>query len=83
VQQFVRKHTVPGDVVLDPFMGSGTTGVAALGLGRKFIGIELDPAHFDISCQRIEEASRSLSLLDLCKQPSRPEQGTLMGTLHG
>lgn len=43
-------------VVLDPFMGSGTTGVACVKLGRKFIGIELEPKYFDIACKRIEEA---------------------------
>lgn len=44
------------DTVLDPFMGSGTTGVACAKLGRKFIGIEIDPGYFDIACKRIEEA---------------------------
>jgi site-specific DNA-methyltransferase (adenine-specific) len=44
--------------VLDPFMGSGTTGVACVNLGRKFIGIERDPSYFDIACRRIEEAYR-------------------------
>ena len=44
--------------VLDPFMGSGTTGVAAVKLGRKFIGIEIEPKYFDIACRRIEEATR-------------------------
>lgn len=42
--------------ILDPFMGSGTTGVAAIQLGRKFIGIERDPKYFDIACKRIEQA---------------------------
>lgn len=42
--------------VLDPFMGSGTTGVACAKLGRKFIGIELEPKYFDIACKRIEQA---------------------------
>lgn len=42
--------------ILDPFMGSGTTGVACVKLGRKFIGIELEPKYFDIACKRIEEA---------------------------
>ena len=44
--------------ILDPFMGSGTTGVACAKMGRKFIGIELDPEYFDIACRRIEEAYR-------------------------
>jgi len=42
--------------VLDPFMGSGTTGVACVKLGRKFIGIEKEPRYFDIACRRIEDA---------------------------
>ncbi len=42
--------------ILDPFMGSGTTGVAYAKLGRKFIGIEIEPKYFDIACRRIEEA---------------------------
>lgn len=44
------------DTVLDPFMGSGTTGVACLQLGRRFIGIERDPAYFDVACKRIRQA---------------------------
>ncbi len=44
--------------ILDPFMGSGTTGVACVKLGRKFIGIEIEPRYFDIACRRIEEAYR-------------------------
>jgi site-specific DNA-methyltransferase (adenine-specific) len=51
----VEKTT--GDV-LDPFMGSGTTGVACVKLGRKFIGIEIEPKYFDIACKRIEAATR-------------------------
>lgn len=47
-----------GQTTLDPFMGSGTTGVACVKLGRRFIGIELDPGYFDIACRRIEEAYR-------------------------
>jgi len=44
--------------ILDPFMGSGTTGVAAVQMGRKFIGIEQEPKYFDIACERIENAQR-------------------------
>jgi site-specific DNA-methyltransferase (adenine-specific) len=43
-------------LIADPFMGSGTTGVACAKLGRKFIGIELEPKYFDIACKRIEDA---------------------------
>lgn len=44
--------------ILDPFMGSGTTGVACMNLGRSFIGIEREPKYFDIACRRIEDAQR-------------------------
>lgn len=50
-----------GDV-LDPFMGSGTTGVACANLGRKFIGIEIEPKYFDIACERIDNAYRQKKL---------------------
>lgn len=46
------------DSILDPFMGSGTTGVAAVQMGRSFIGVEREPRYFDIACKRIEEAQR-------------------------
>jgi site-specific DNA-methyltransferase (adenine-specific) len=47
---------IEGETILDPFVGSGTTGVAAVKLGRKFIGIEIEPKYFDIACRRISEA---------------------------
>ena len=46
------------ETILDPFLGSGTTGVAAVQMGRKFIGIEREPKYFDIACKRIEDAQR-------------------------
>ena len=49
--------------ILDPFMGSGTTGVACMNLGRKFIGIEIEPKYFDIACRRIEDAQRQQRLI--------------------
>lgn len=49
-----------GNIIFDPFMGSGTTGVAAMQLGRKFIGIELDPGYFQIAKQRIENECNNL-----------------------
>ena len=53
IQQLPFAHTI-----LDPFMGSGTTGVACARLGRRFIGVEIEPRYFDIACRRIEEAYR-------------------------
>jgi len=50
--------------ILDPFMGSGTTGVAAVQMGRSFIGIEREPKYFDIACERIKNAQRQVSLFD-------------------
>lgn len=56
---------LPDDVttICDPFMGSGTTGCAAVSLGKKFIGIEADKRYFDIACKRLEEAQRQGDLL--------------------
>jgi site-specific DNA-methyltransferase (adenine-specific)/modification methylase len=48
--------------ILDPFMGSGTTGVACMNLGRKFIGIEIDEKYFDTACERIDQAQRQSRL---------------------
>ncbi len=51
------KVSVEGETVFDPFMGSGTTGVACYNLGRKFIGVELERKYFDIACERIQAAN--------------------------
>ena len=53
--------------ILDPFMGSGTTGVAAVQMGRNFIGIEREPKYFAIACKRIEDAQRQV---DMFAQPA-------------
>lgn len=53
-----KSKVAAGATILDPFMGSGTTGVACMNLGRKFIGIEIDRKYFDIACERIENAQR-------------------------
>lgn len=58
MREIVTLFSSPGDVVLDSFMGSGTTGVACALLGRRFVGVELNPAYFDLSRRRIEEAYR-------------------------
>lgn len=60
VRPFIERLDVT--TVLDPFMGSGTTGVACVQTGRKFIGIEIDPTYFDIACRRIEAAQQQLHL---------------------
>ena len=66
----VARASLLGELVLDPFMGSGTTGVACVQLGRQFIGIELDPGYFDIACRRIsDELKRPRLALD---EPPRP-----------
>ena len=57
-------------LILDPFMGSGTTGVAAIQLGRKFIGIERERKYFDIACERISNTQRQQPLFVMPK----PEQ---------
>ena len=56
MQKAIKSASHQGDTVLDCFMGTGSTGVAAIQLGRKFIGIEREPKYFDIACQRIEQA---------------------------
>lgn len=54
LETIINASTAHGSIVLDPFMGSGSTGVAATRAGRKFVGIEIDPRHFDTACARIE-----------------------------
>jgi len=63
VIEWCLKYT-HAETILDPFMGSGTTGVACVRLGRKFIGIEIEPKYFDIAVRRIEAAFDETSLLD-------------------
>lgn len=56
IYEWCINYLPPCDIILDPFMGSGTTGVACAKLGRKFIGIEIEPKYFDIACKRIGQA---------------------------
>ena len=65
------------ETILDPFMGSGTTGVACVQLGRRFTGIELDPDYFDIACRRIEAAVAEPRLA-LPEPEQKPMQETLL-----
>jgi site-specific DNA-methyltransferase (adenine-specific) len=64
-----------GATLLDPFMGSGTTGVACARLGRRFIGIEIEPRYFDMACRRIEQAQRQRDLfVDVPAEPPEDER---------
>ena len=56
MERMVACSTDKDQTILDPFMGSGTTGVACMNLGRKFIGIEIEEKYFDIACERIRAA---------------------------
>ena len=58
MQMIVADYSRQNDLVCDPFMGAGTTGVACAKEGRRFIGIEIDPEAFETSCRRIEDAQR-------------------------
>lgn len=62
--------------ILDPFMGSGTTGVACANLGRKFIGIEIEPRYFDIACRRIAEAYQQ-PRLEFAERPKTIQESML------
>ena len=68
----VNKLPDDAQLILDPFMGSGTTGVACVELGRKFIGIEISEEYFDIACERISRAERQG---DLFRKPVAQQEG--------
>lgn len=75
IEEIVRDFTDDNAIVCDPFMGSGTTGVACALTGRRFIGIEIEPRYFDIACKRIEDAYKQG---DFFRAPApKPEQGAL------
>ncbi len=77
VMRWCISHLPDGaQTILDPFMGSGTTGVAAVQMGRKFIGIEREPKYFDIACRRIEEAYMQPRLFDDAPKV-KPQNGKL------
>ena len=80
LSEWIADFTEPSETVLDPFMGSGTTGVACVELGRKFIGIEIEPKYFDIACRRIEAAKRQPRLFD--EPEIKPNQPSLLSSLE-
>ena len=60
VRWLIEWHSDIDDIVCDPFMGSGTAGVAAANLGRRFVGVEINPDYFALACERIDNAQRQL-----------------------
>lgn len=76
MKRIVDRVTLRGETILDPFMGSGTTGVACVKLGRKFIGIELEPKYFDIACKRISDALKQPDMF--IQRPDKPVQEALL-----
>jgi site-specific DNA-methyltransferase (adenine-specific) len=68
--EIIGDFTRHAETILDPFMGSGTTGVAAVQMGRDFIGIEREERYFDIACKRIEEVQKQG---DMFIEPAKPK----------
>ncbi len=75
MRSLIADYTRPGDTVIDPCCGSGTTGAVCVEMGRNFIGIEIDPTYADIARERIDTVTRQ-GRLDLAPAP-KPEQGGL------
>ena len=71
--EILNDFTISSETILDPFMGSGTTGVACARLGRSFIGIEQDPKWFDLSCRRIEQAYKQPDMFIERPAPAKQE----------
>jgi site-specific DNA-methyltransferase (adenine-specific) len=73
ISEIVGLFSFRDQIVCDPFMGSGTTGVACVKLGRKFIGIEIEPKYFDIACKRISEALKQPDFFVEKPKPAKQE----------
>lgn len=73
MEWILQQATVPGDTILDPFMGSGTTGVAAVRLARGFIGIEIDRTYFEIALRRVSEALKQPDFFIEKPKPAKQE----------
>ena len=81
MQKLVATHSNERDTILDPFMGSGTTGVACVRLGRRFVGIEMDLGHFETACRRITEATKQPDMFVSSPKPENsPTQADLLET---
>lgn len=73
IEELIGLFSFEGQTILDPFMGSGTTGVAAVKLGRKFIGIEREPKYFDIARKRIQAALDAPDMFIEKPKPAKQE----------
>ena len=78
IQELVYLFSFPGDIVCDPFMGSGTTGIACVKLGRQFIGIERDEGYFDIACERIRKAYAQPDMFIESARVPEPKQEAML-----
>jgi site-specific DNA-methyltransferase (adenine-specific) len=76
MESLIRDFTDPADLVCDPFAGSGTTGVAAIRLGRRFIGWEKDPEFFAVAVKRLRATREQMELLP--RAVTKPKQGSLL-----
>lgn len=73
MKELLLDFTSPGQLICDPFMGSGTTGVASVMLGRRFAGIEIDPKYFDVACERIGKALKQPDMFIEKPKPAKQE----------
>jgi len=76
VMKWCIEFLADAKTILDPFMGSGSTGVACVKMGRRFIGIELHEPYFDIACRRIEEARKQPDMF--IERPKPPKQEAML-----
>jgi len=76
MEALIRDFTDPGELICDPFSGSGSTGVAAIRLGRRFVGWEMDDAYFEIAVSRLRGSKEQIGLFS-AKAP-KAKQGTLL-----
>jgi DNA modification methylase len=83
MKKLIERASLAGQVILDPFMGSGTTGVAAVNMGRKFTGVEIEPRFFDIAVRRINDAlARPDLFIEKPARRAKPQELQFEGTNH-
>lgn len=78
VMEWCLTHVPDAETILDPFMGSGTTGVACVKAGRRFVGVEREESYFDIACERIRKAYAQPDMFVSAPKPEQPKQEALL-----